>query len=89
MDEMRDTNAKIATGGGSYIEVRKKGNVKAYVLNVAEYQDIDHVTEVDMPVTSVTGLKKELLSVDHYFNVLLRQPDYKGGVSEALRSIAR
>ena len=48
-------------------------------------------SDFDMEPATVPQLSKELLSANDYFrygkfNILLRQPDYEGGVSELYRA---
>ena len=60
------------------------------VLNMAGYEGVPSLSELESVVTTVPGLSKELLSVDEHFrygrfNVLLRQPDFEDGVSELFK----
>ena len=69
----------------------RQGELRMHVLNMAAYDNIPAWTDFHNPhVTTVSGLSKELLSADHFFqygkyNILLRQPNYEDGVSELYR----
>ena len=91
LDEAVESNARINTAGGNIINGSKSGKLKTHVLNLAGYDSIPMTTDFEMEPTTVPQLSKELLSADDYFrygkfNVLLRQPDYEGGVSELYRA---
>ena len=91
LDDTVDSNARINTAGGNIIRGSKSGKLKTHDLNLAGYDSIPMTSDFDMEPTTVPQLSKELLSADDYFrygkfNVLLRQPDYEGGVSELYRA---
>ena len=93
MINSRPSNATIgtATKGAPRMRTSRQGALPCLVYNMAGYDNVAPVTPFMMPhTTSVPELSKELLSPDEFFrygkfNILLRQPDYEGGVSELYR----
>ena len=89
----RKSYATIGTAskGAAPLRTSKQGSLHTLVFNMCQYPDVQPVTPFIFPrVTTVPELSKELLSPDEFyrygkFNILLRQPDYEGGVSELYR----
>ena len=93
MSNSRNSYATIGTAskGAAPLRTSKQGALHTLVFNMCQYPDVKPVTPFIFPrVTTVPELSKELLSPDEFyrygkFNILLRQPDYEGGVSELFR----
>ena len=93
LNNARKSHATIGTAsaGAARMHTSQQGSLHCLVFNMAQYSSMAPVTPFIMPhVTTVPELSKELLSPDEFYrygkyNILLRQPDYEGGVSELFR----